>query len=286
MGIWDTIKGGISTFGPLLGPIGGVASTLIDAVTQRHANEANAANVDKQMAFQKEQSSTQYQRGVADMEAAGLNPGLAYQQGGASAQTGASATAAPLSQNTASKFATALDTYNQLANGAAQRDLMREQATAAGQSARLAAMQGTILGPEVSTSESGDYRAAYFKRRLAEQFRGEFENTHYPERFRADMAQIGAGTAQAQAAAAESRSRTTLNEQEFQTEWFRKNVAPYLNNTAAGIRAAGGLVDLVNPVKFKAPTRTTNVNVNDNSYKDFSKQWYKGQSNRGNRYQQ
>lgn len=45
---------------------------------------------DKQMAFQADQAATQWQRGVSDMQAAGLNPALAYGQGGASAMTGSS----------------------------------------------------------------------------------------------------------------------------------------------------------------------------------------------------
>lgn len=83
------VSAGIGAVGSLLG--GSQANQAnIDIANQ--ANIASADIAQKQMDFQANQRATQYQTAVTDMQKAGLNPMLAYSQGGSGNLAGASYT--------------------------------------------------------------------------------------------------------------------------------------------------------------------------------------------------
>lgn len=79
------------------GPQGAMAGyglgSGIDAMgAQQSTNRQNIALAREQMAFQERMRDTQYQSAVKDMQAAGLNPMLAYMQGGNASPSGAMTT--------------------------------------------------------------------------------------------------------------------------------------------------------------------------------------------------
>jgi len=155
------------------------AANAQSAENTRYTNEINRATAREQMAFQREMSNTSYQRGMRDMRAAGLNPMLAYSQGGASQPSGAgfSASAAPVQAAEykdpfAPAISSAIQTYqtgNQIkqgrdqlainkANSVAQTALQAAQTTQAIQSAKNAIIQGQILVNEAKKSKlEGDW---------------------------------------------------------------------------------------------------------------------------------
>lgn len=92
MGLWENTKDVIKTASPLLGIgadiVGGLfgASRAEQGAQQQQQHSAQQAQ--KQMEFQERMSNTSWQRSVADMKKAGINPMLSIMKGGASSPAG------------------------------------------------------------------------------------------------------------------------------------------------------------------------------------------------------
>lgn len=81
----------------VLGSLGGsLLSGLFGSSAQRSANRTNIMLNRENRQWMEDMSNTAYQRGTKDMLAAGLNPMLAYSQGGANVPNNSAATVQPV----------------------------------------------------------------------------------------------------------------------------------------------------------------------------------------------
>lgn len=134
------------------------------------SNKANRRLADKQMRFQREStreqmefqrdmSNTAYQRAMQDMEQAGLNPILAYSQGGAAVPGGASAAGASIAQQNelGPAVSSALDArrmYAELDNLKAQNAQIKSQAELNDALKRVAEMETQVKANTAKSLES------------------------------------------------------------------------------------------------------------------------------------
>lgn len=86
MGLFSSIG---SLFGPIGTAAGAVGDTLLARDDAEKANTANVAQAQEQRAWQEKMRGNAYQATVSDLQAAGLNPMLAYSNGPTSAGSGA-----------------------------------------------------------------------------------------------------------------------------------------------------------------------------------------------------
>lgn len=82
---------GMPWIGSALGALGGIFGSKSSSAGAAMANQMQIQEAQKNRDWQEKMSGSAYQRAVADMQLAGLNPMLAYSQGGASTPSGGAA---------------------------------------------------------------------------------------------------------------------------------------------------------------------------------------------------
>lgn len=105
-----------------------IGGDIMSFFGQQQTNAANAKQAQLNRDFQERMSDTAYQRTVADMKKAGINPMLATQMGGASTPLGNTATMQNPAQGMSGSAGRAADAFNDMANSVTQRKAQLAQA--------------------------------------------------------------------------------------------------------------------------------------------------------------
>lgn len=229
------ISGGASVIGGMLGLKG-----------QHDANQANAR-----------QAATAYQRAVADMKKAGLNPALAYQQGGAQ-----SATMQNTKQQLGAQLATSGQSAAQIATTVADGIANRKQVHANTEFteaqthqlnleslARLQEIQARGKSQETN-ARVAEANAPFQRALMGNQALGQkLLNDFAEQTFGIRAAQLQADYRQTLSNARETNARAFLqelgslkakNEAEAEKSTYKRKFAPYLNDAAAAARIIFG----------------------------------------------
>lgn len=256
--MWEAIAGAAASL------IGSYFSNRSQAKSQEQTNQTNVNLNQENRDWMENLSNTSYQRGVKDMEAAGLNPMLAYSQGGASTPSSAAPTVAPVPRlgqgvgegivrGTASAMqgAQLASTFQNIEQSKAQQDLLSAQAARTRSETMDQNLNTALLAARVREAGFGaDIRgveawlregtkAWSAKQAMAEGDIKEFEARRAENTFSADVAMR---KADARRAAAEA----TLSEQDIP----RSAAESHMYQRAGGeaIPYLGPLLDMIHGV--------------------------------------
>lgn len=224
--------------------------------------------VGRQEDFQRNMSNTAYRRAVGDMQAAGLNPMLAYSQGGASSPAGATSSVGLAQGSSAHAVAApemkspkmaALTSAATLAKVAAEIQKIQADTAVSKSQALVNAVQVPRIEQETRTSRSSAAQLDQKTNNL------EFELRHIlPEKKAVLVAEVFRKNAQSNLTVQQWRhelEKTRLtkaevehalaalplahNRERAQGSWWMREISPYLSDTVRGISSGVGLRAIV-----------------------------------------
>lgn len=217
------ITAGASILGAGMGYIGG-----------ERTNEANARQAQLNRDFQERMRATQYQTAVADMRAAGLNPALAYQQGGAGTPSGSTAQMGNSLAAAGSGAAQAAQTFANIEATMAEIDKKKAEASSVRTMEAIARSEAGVRIPNIMADTRVKDEDA--RRRWALREQGEVGT--YLEEVRARIQQ-GLSSAREQTANAALRELDiprARNLMDTQAGWWKKYISPYLYDATSVMR--------------------------------------------------